>query len=316
MKNFEITDIEVLPNTKELVMQQTEPWEDLLLGYYKVLKISDDLWYMWYQAWENLKNTDYGSKLCFAYSTDGKNWIKKIPDGNFEDNIIVGRNSSLKQGWVEIDVFFDKNDKKYPFRALYNKKTDVLQQTFMSKSKNGWEWVDEIKVFETYHDSQFSVKVLSNGNYLVLLRLWSGELYTSNRIIGSAIITPEGDIYNSPKELLSSNIENFSHLYTSSAHFFSDDNFIMIPTVYSNNDKISIRTAYYLNGKAYLNKTDITDALYQKQEIGWGNVCPGLISTGEENTYWMYYYGRVGTHNNVKNYTTYYYRIKVKTVKK
>jgi hypothetical protein len=36
-------NIEILNDTRELVMQATEPWESHAIGYYKVIKISDIL---------------------------------------------------------------------------------------------------------------------------------------------------------------------------------------------------------------------------------------------------------------------------------
>ena len=314
MKNGDIK-IEIIKDSREMIMESTEPWESLMLGYYTVLKIEENLWYMWYQAWETLEYTDYGVRLCFAYSSDGKNWIKKIPGNNEKgNNIIVGEESKEKEGWVESCVFIDPNDKSYPYRIIYNKLVEGEQKAFMAKSINGWDWIENKLILNSFHDTQYSVNVLSNGNYYVLLRMWENENLKNElkRIIGYAIIKPDGEIITQPTPLVGSNLKKFPHVYTNSATFINDSSFVMIPTFFSNNNKMAIKMISYSNGEIVFNpKNDFTNILYE-QPTGWGNVCPGLIETNIPNEYWMYYYRRIGKHDNVQDYTTYYYRIKVR----
>jgi hypothetical protein len=321
-------DIEIIKDTRELIMQATEPWESSAIGYYKVIKISDSLWYMWYQAWET--DQYYGNRICFAYSEDGKNWKKEIP-GQFErkNNVLMNEHGISIQGWVEIDAFVDPNDSIYPYRILYNKRINYNQKTYLAKSRNGWDWIDEKLIFDSFHDSQFSVHVLKNGNYLTMLRLWDegkksgiliprGNKQESQRIIGQAIIKPSGEIVLSPTVFLKSNHSEYLHLYTSATTIIDDNEYIMFPTFYNSiEDKMILKSIYYHAGKAIYGK-DVTLELYQNDPVEFGIVSPGLIPAGPPNEYWLYYYRQVQPHNNAfdRHFSNFYYRIKVKLLRK
>jgi hypothetical protein len=94
---------EVLKNSREVVMTQTLPWEEQMMGYFKVLKLAPDFWQMWYSSWDNKRKDDYSGYLVYAFSKDGKNWTKEIPGK--KNNILRGTGHPQKDGIVEQDVF-------------------------------------------------------------------------------------------------------------------------------------------------------------------------------------------------------------------
>jgi hypothetical protein len=145
------------------------------------------------------------------------------------------------------------------------------QKTFMAKSKNGWDWIDEKLIFDSFHDSQFSVHVLKDGNYLIIMRLWDGEIKKSrvtrwwdnkqgrpHRIIGKAIIKSSGEIVLPPTVFLKSNLSEYPQLYTSATTFINGNEFVMFPTFYNSIcDKMAIKIVYSLEGNNYIG-ADIT----------------------------------------------------------
>ncbi len=309
--------VEVVSASKETVLIQDKTWEARAFSYNKVLKIDENKWYMWYSSWTNFNYGDYGGHLCFAHSENGKDWVKTIP-GKPEktNNILFGEISSTGRGIVEVDVFIDKNDAVYPFKMVYTAKdqdVDGQEKTFMAQSKDGIDWTGHKVIWAQKHDTQFSV-IVENNNYHVFLRMWETSNGTRYRTIGDAVINPQGITLEPQKQILSADYsKSFSDLYTCSASRLTENAYVMFPTVWDpKGDKISIRTAFYINGKSVLTNQDLTRKLYQADATGWGTVAPGLISTGAPGEYWIYYIGRAASHDSGSDYTCRYYRIKVK----
>jgi len=301
--------VEVLPNTREILFVNDQIWESAGIYYFNVLKINENLWSMWYGSMENKIYSDYATHICYAYSINGKDWTKSILNNSNEkdNNILIHGKYDKKEGWVENFVFIDNNDKDYPYRIIYTAlDSDGAEKTFMSKSSNGITWPIRRVVFNSKHDGQYSVHVQDDGNYMIFLRMW--DSHHVNRQIGYAIITREGDIISPPVSILSGN------LYNSAAFYLGFNNYIFFPTEYnSKNQKIAIKIGYIIQGKAGMTHQDITSLLFQNDYPGWGIVSPGLIPTGTDNEYWLYFYGRPNEHDDYGDpeHKTTYYRIKI-----
>ncbi|GHV13670.1 hypothetical protein FACS1894169_01170 [Bacteroidia bacterium] len=303
-------EISVVTDSRQQILIQDKAWEAASIGFYKVLKISDNLWYMWYQAWANFDYGDYGCKTCFAWSEDGENWLKEIPDGTSRaDNIINGRDSSLREGWVELDVFADQNDSEYPYRIIYNKMQGATQKGYMAKSANGWDWTDHQLVFDSYHDTQYSAFVQADGNYMILLRRRDNAL----RTVGYAILSPAGELLTYPATLLISNWTGYLNLYTTAATRLASDKYILFPTMFNNDTTpVKIAVAYVENMRGKMTFQDITGYLMQGDTMGFATVCPSMTPTNIPNEYWLYYNRRIGNHSGTTDMTTIYYRIKIR----
>lgn len=313
-KDEVLYDVTILKNTREIILTNDRSWETTALYYFNVIKKENEIWEMWYET-RDKTISDYDMHLCYAYSKNGKDWIKKIPESDLNalqltNNILKNGEGYNKKGWVETYVFLDKNDQKSPYRIIYTAiDIDGFEKTFMSKSENGIIWNDPTIVWNNKHDSQFSVTIQENGNYFVFLRMWDDNHI--DRQIGYAIISPKGKTIVPPTSILNGS------LYNSAATHLEKNNFIMFPTVYNpNNQNINIKIGFFQNGKAGLTAQDITADLLQGDPIKWAVVSPGLIKTGKDNEYWVYYYGRTTNHNSLSPSNTNYYRIKIQIKKK
>lgn len=305
--------VTILENTREVVLTNDQTWETTTINYFNVIKQANNIWQMWYGA-KDKTISDYDMHLCYAYSKNGKDWVKKFPENDTKtisaNNIIKDGEGYDKKGWVETYVFLDKNDLETPYRIIYTAiDTDGFEKTFISKSIDGIKWNNSKIVWQNKHDSQFSVTVKEDGNYFVFLRMWDNNHV--DRQIGFAIISPEGKTITPPTPILTGS------LYNSAAMYLEKSNYIMFPTVYNpNNQNINIKIGYLLNGKAGLTTQDITANLIQGDNIHWAIVSPGLIKTDKPNEYWLYYYGRLSKHNDPTPTKTTYYRIKIKIQQK
>jgi len=308
-----IPEVEVFDNTRELVMESTELWEEGGIGYFSVIK-KDEKWYMWYQGWHQARYlADNCTHLCFAYSDNGKDWIKEISG---RSNNIIAQGSS-GEGWIESNVFIDPNDSSYPFRIIYNQEYSNVKHACFAKSQNGIDWVDNKIIFTVRPDSQYSVSIQSNGNYMVFLRSWFWYSQSIQyRTVSYAIIDPSGKILQSPREILRADINSdYSNIYNSAATDLGDNMYILFPTFFDkSNNKVAFKIAYMHENSAYIMNQDITNNLMQGDTFGFGTICPNLIKTDIKNEYWMYYSRRTSMHDNPLNYTTYYYRIKVRII--
>ena len=65
--------IKIIKDSREIIMVQDKPWEEQMIGYYKVLKTKKETWQLWYSAWDNNRQSDYSNYLTYAHSIDGKN---------------------------------------------------------------------------------------------------------------------------------------------------------------------------------------------------------------------------------------------------
>ena len=132
--------ISVIKGSNEKVMTQTLPWEEQMMGYFKVLKTGPDNWQMWYSSWDNKRKDDYSGFLVYASSKDGKNWKKEIPGQ--QNNILRGTGHPQKDGIVEQDVILEPLlANKY--RMIYTAKDPEdhgKEKTYVEESSDGIKW--------------------------------------------------------------------------------------------------------------------------------------------------------------------------------
>lgn len=301
--------------TREVVLVQDRDNESFGLFYFNVLKENENLWHMWYSSRSNDNTGDWDYDFCYAYSTDGKTWNKRNPK-LANNNILIDGNATPAtpwgNAWLEAGVFVDRNDIEVPYRVIFSfKNWTGKASVFMAKSVDGLTWIGVKRILETSHDSQFDPIVLENGNYLIFLRMWEN----GHRKIAYMIVQPDGVVLEQPQ------IISISGLYNSASTLLDSNTLIMFPTEYDQgSDKMKIKVAFCLSLNIHLTRQDITDDLFHNENIKWGVVSPGLISTGEKDTYWMYYYGSTKTHDSTplthikSNFK--YYRIKVSVTPK
>ena len=309
--------LEVVRGSREVIMVQEHPWEEQMMGYFKVLKTGRKNWQMWYSTWDNNRVSDYSNFLTYAHSKDGKNWIKSIPGS--PNNILRGSGHPRLDGIVEQDVIIDKSS-PLKYKMIYTA-CDPLdnnrEKTFLEESADGINWTNKRILWNRKFDSQFSV-IERNEQFHIYLRSWgvyNGKRY---RTIGLAITDKDWNIISEPVQIFKADFESeYPHLYNPAASKISDHLDILFPTYYDDkNDKIKICIAYMFQGYGVLTDIDITKELLAGEHDNWAIAMPGLVKEGR-NTYWLYYYSSNMLHNNhlQKSREFKYYRIKLKVKK-
>lgn len=287
-------ELEIIHNTRQIILTQEQPWENQALHYFNVIK-NDSLWQMWYMSSGKEVFNDYFGALNYAYSFDGEHWIKSLLNN---------------QPIVEQFVNYEAN--KYRMIGVIN--IDGNYSTNIFESINGKDWINKKSLYNKSYDTQFSV-ITINNKYYIYQRVWHNGL----RAVGRSIIDKNYNIIENPKIMLISNDNDFPHIYNNAASKV-DNNILLFPTLYnSDNDKIKITVGFEFENQLYLTDTDITEDLYFGEDVKWGVVSPGLIPTGEHKTYWLYYKGNSSSHNNVRidpNNVAKYYRIKIRLTQK
>lgn len=306
--------IKILRDSREVVLTQTLPWEEQMMGYFKVLKIAPDFWQMWYSSWDNKRKDDYSDYLVYAHSKDGKNWIKEIPGR--KNNILKGTGHPQKDGVVEQDVFIEPTS-EFPYKMIYTAKdsTDNFKEkTFTEESKDGINWVNKKVLWNEKHDSQFSV-VQKDGLYYIYLRHWDVKDNVRYRTIGLAITDKNWKTIEEPHNILRADFDgDFPHLYNPAASKVSEHLTILFPTFFNEKtNAVKFGLAYVYRNQPVLTDNDFTKDLLEGENANWGIVCPGLIPAGK-NTYWMYYYATNMVHSDYdqSGRKFKYYRIKIK----
>lgn len=306
--------LDVVKGSREVVLTQTLPWEEQMMGYYKVLKTGKKNWQMWYSSWDNRRKDDYSDYLVYAYSTDGQYWVKEIPGK--PTNILRGTGHPQKDGLVEQDVFIEPGA-AYPYKMIYTAKdsTDRFREkTFVEESKDGLEWVNKRVLWNEKHDSQFSV-IRRNNQYYIYLRHWEMKNNVRYRTIGLAITDTSWKTIVEPHNILMADFESaFPHLYNPAASKVSEDLDVLFPTFFNEkSNAIKFGLAYVYKGRPVLTDLDLTSALLDGEPANWGIVSPGLIAAGKQE-YWLYYYATNMVHSDYdkggRRFT--YYRVKIR----
>jgi hypothetical protein len=306
--------IEIIKDSREVVLVQTLPWEEQMMGYFKVLNTAPGYWQMWYSSWDNKRKDDYSGYLVYAHSADGKEWIKEIPGK--ENNILKGTGHPQKDGVVEQDVFIEPAA-IYKYKMIYTAKDladDGKEKTFIEESKDGVNWVNKKILWSRKHDSQFSV-IQRDSLYYIYLRYWDVKNNVRYRTIGLAITDKNWNTIQEPQNIFKGDYDGaFPHLYNPAASKISKDLDILFPTFFNEKtNAIKFGLTYVYKGKPVSTQMDFTKDLLENEKANWGIISPGLIPAGK-NTYWMYYYATNMVHSDYdkagRRFS--YYRIKVK----
>ena len=301
---------EFLPQSVEEVMSSQTPWESKSLNYYNIIK-EDTSWRMFYSSFA-YNQLDFDGYFCLAKSSDGEAWNRNLVNNN--TNILIdGKNG---KGITGSFVFVDSLDVQYHYKMICTKLVNNEQKTFLYASGDGITWIIVKQLFDTKQDSQFSV-VRMNGVYYVFSR-YNDFSNGYQRAIGIAKLDDYMNVIQSPSLLLEAPEQTpYPHIYNSAASKINDSTILLFPTYYNDdNGSISIKLIYTNNTKDYyLINSNINNYLFSSANVNWAIVSPGVIPTGEPDTYWVYYYTTSIKHNSILYSTTaniIYYRIKLK----
>lgn len=239
--------------------------DNLIMGYFNIVKVQDDLYYLYYIAVgenEVISNETYD--LCMAYSTDGFNWKRGIPDG--DGNVVM-------TGVIEQSVFMVP-DEENPFRLIGNEGPGSLK---MWKSKDGIHFTDKREILtDRWHDTQ-NVGLVKGDRIKVFNRLWNPT--ATNRQIGVAYVDLDGN-------LLTKNIKLAGDYLYNSAPIQIDERYeILLPTFFNNKDgkdDSCYLKAFVLDG-FYLKEIDCGLNSKIDKSTGWVMVSPYMINIEGKN---------------------------------
>jgi hypothetical protein len=300
---------EFLPESIEKVFYPQTPWESRGINYYNVMQKDSNL-SMWYTALGKDQH-DFEGSFCVANSRDGKNWDR--PQINNNTNVLISGNNA--SGITGTFVFFDDSDNIYPYKMICSKLVDGKEKTFLYSSPDGKAWKKFTLLYNQTQDSQFGI-VKFEGRYYVFSR-YNDYTQGYQRAVGLSILDKDLKILQPPLLLLRADANSsFPHIYNNAASKINDSTILLFPTFYnSTSSDIRIKLIYTNNLKDYyLVDDNITNKLFPGNNVNWAIVSPGVIPTGEKNTYWVYYLGTQAKHGGFANLSQIgitYYRIKL-----
>jgi len=326
--------IEPRPETRKIVMQADKTWESERIGILKVVKDPvTERRHVLYMAWD--KDTDYSGAICYAYF-DGEfgEWIKEVPGRTVgEDNKVINRNQDINAGWSEFDFIYEPSDVNYPWRMVYqrldtNPDTGILKaHPHIAKAQNPWgPWTEIRRISWDYHDAQFSIIRLDDGNYYLYSRMSDRGW----RSLGVQTITRDGVIVTSIQRVWIKPYDVYTEIYNSAATKLTDGRILLLPTLW---DKVNKSLNYVAwkdeSGELIISHgQDITDEFHGNDKCGFSMVAPGIIQTGFYNEhyteYWVYYYRVPDLHPDVgdleavanADMSAYFYREKIRVYNK
>lgn len=249
--------IEIMSSTDEESVARGEK----LLNYFKILQISENLYYMYYEAFKG-EIVDTREGVYFAYSTDCKHWIKQFPLSTDADNTVIPNNI------IGVDVI-KVPDEKNPFRMFATRLYEGEYGLFMLKSKDGFKFSDEKKVLSGLYDTQ-NVAVIRNDTIKLYLRKWKDDI---NRANGYINVDLEGNLLSSIYMLRD------NYLYNSAASIYAEEKYdFLFPTYFNTIESMGCSLkAYIVEG---YNSKEIPwniNSWLANDEL-WAIVSPGILT--------------------------------------
>jgi hypothetical protein len=310
--------IEFVPGSKEEVMTADKSWEKRILNYFSIVRKDND-WQMWYEAFDENAIHDDLSNLCYAYSKDGKNWIK--PDfsyyrlNNKGTNILI--KGAFNKGIHAPFVFKNTNaNQPYLMTALSFNLDNGTASLYGYTSNDGLKWKNKRIVSHDHLDTQNSFTQV--GSTLTFFtRFWTG-LTASNgfRAIGRMQTDTSWNMLQENKILLTADpTTEYKHIYNNAMCKISDSLYLFFPSQYNDSNlELRVSLAYGKStDKIYFINNDVTESLTQGTPYKSIYVVPGAFTTGEPDTYWIYYFATNFKHgqSGSANLSS-YYRVKFK----
>ncbi len=305
----------LLPSTRETILRDDAQRGDLALGFFNVLHREklEQMWYFVCTDWDVFSEkrgfNPRSLSIRYAWSADGgATWNRTIPGraGNdlFEPEV----------GVTEHCVFYDPVAGEY--RMIYSRQMGPRKwATFLARSADGVSWENFKQVFESSYDTQYGV-VQADGRYYLFMRDWI--LDHTIRVMGLAVITPEGETIAPPRPIATSTCGEFRHIYNNAVTRLEGGELLFFPTFYNPESQLSVLSFAWgaLPDQVHLSYIDLTSFLLMDgvQHGQWICAAPGLVPVaGEKDRYWLYYELVNASHDNTEKsgVKTSYHRIKL-----
>ena len=238
--------------------------DDGLLNCVSVIKISDAMYYMYYEGFGADGGTGYGNiALCFAYSTDGATFTKGFPDGVTAP--IAGTNQLLPDGAIHGQCVVRVQDANYPFRMVGIDAVNSRRIAKIWKSADGINWTLIRQITDGYNDSFVSVIVRGN-----LLKIFLRNRQNEIRTIGIITTDLDGNRLDSTYTTEINLNDANNQPYQASASAIDDRKELLLPTLYNPSTSAETVGAFILDG-----------GLLQQKEIN----ASAVITSGVKSIY-------------------------------
>lgn len=254
--------------------------DDGLLNCVSVVKISDSMYYMYYEGFGSSGGTGYGNiALCFAYSTDGQNFTKGFPAGVTAP--ISGTNRLLAKGAVHGQCVVKVQDADYPFRMVGIDAVNANRIAKLWKSADGVNWTLIRQITEGYNDSFVSCIVRGN-----LLKIFLRNRQNQIRTIGVITTDLDGNrldsTYTTEIDLNDAN----NQPYQASASAIDVRRELLLPTLYNPSTSAETVGCFILDG-GYLQQKEINVSSVIPSDVKSIYFASGLVNIGVK-TYAFY----------------------------
>ena len=269
--------------------------DDGLLNSACVIKISESMYYLYYEGFGLNGGTDYSDiNLCFAYSEDGENFIKGFPAGVTPP--IANTNLLLPKGSTHGHCVVKVQDDINPFRMLTVDGNSNNREVKFWTSPDGINWTYKKKITNGYNDNFISCVVRGN-----LLKIFLRTRDNCGRAVGTIITDINGNRFNSSwtNKLSLGNLT--TQLYQASASIWDDKREILFPTVYNPTTSAESIRCLILNGDK-CEQVNIDTSNIMPNTIKSIYVSPGIINIG--NKCYLYYSDQTTDHEHLALGTT------------
>lgn len=266
-----------------------------MLNYVCVLKISESMYYMYYECCaSDVQWAGYDMlRLCLAYSTDGLHFTKGIPAGI--EAPIPGTNQLLPIATTTGHSVVKVPDPDYPYRMVAMQAVpDRVAQLWKSADAVHWTLIRTIT--NGYNDSQASVVVRGN-----LLKIFLRTRNSYGRVIGIITTDLEGNRQISRWTSIITSTNYWQQLYTSAAAPLDDHREILFPTIYNpSTSEEKVGCIIVDGGKAEFKELDLSAIM--PNDVKSIYIGPGIVDIGLKT--YLYYETRDSDHEHAVIGTT------------
>lgn len=303
---MKLPEVTISHRTTEPLFKAERPYEDFCINVCSVLH-DNGRWHMWYTAYDHTYRHDDDGFFCYARSNDGVRWER--PDlglteygGNKHNNILIASRDLAPphRGLLGPTIFLDEAAPPAErFKLVCARPPGWI--VFGGTSPDGVHWaLGNEPLLPQTSDTQI-VCFRDSNLYRLYVRMWSGEVYTSTRIIGYSESRefgsfPDPVVIMGPEE----DDPNDLQFYGSGTAMLENGWYIMFPQgYYTGVDHVLCHVAFSRDGVNF-------QRLGREPLVGLGQgfdsrcvyVAPGLFPTGQPGSYWVYYLGTAVKHDD------------------
>lgn len=276
--------------------EASSTYENKGFSFGNVLKISDDMYYMYYYAKGGNDQTGAGKDayghILFAYSSDGLNWTRGFPEGVTPPIEGAGKDVLVFENKIAEQHMFKVPDSEYPYRMIAGHSDfgtpgdyDKNMASFW-KSTDGIHWEYVRKIFNRCYDSQYNCIV--RGSYIKVYMRMRNTNAGPTRYVGMMTLDLDGNMVSPPTMI------GFRLFYNAGASALDDRREILFPTHYNEDTQEQYLACFIIDGDK-VNKVDVDFSPLLEETDNSYYFFPGIINIGED--FYVYYFTRTSTHD-------------------